>query len=51
MEGGIILRNSQIIVLGVCIAVATIVSSLILSKGFLKVTKFLREQISVKRGA
>lgn len=47
MEGGKMLRNSQIIILGICIAVATIVSSVILSGGFLKVMKFTRQQISV----
>lgn len=51
MEGGRILRNSQIIILGICIAVATIVSSVILSGGFLKVMKFTREQISVTGSA
>ncbi len=51
MEGGKILRNSQIIILGICIAVATIVSSIILSGGFLKVMKFTREQISVTGSA
>ena len=51
MEGGRMLRNSQIIVLGICIAVATIVSSIILSGGFLKVMKFTREQISVTGSA
>ncbi|MDD4980795.1 MAG: SIMPL domain-containing protein [Candidatus Omnitrophica bacterium] len=51
MEGGRILRNSQIIILGICIAVATIVSSMILSKGFLKITKFIREQITVTGSA
>lgn len=51
MEGGRVLRNTQIIILGVCIAAATIVSSIILSKGFLKVTKFLREQITVTGSA
>jgi len=50
MEGGF-LRNSQIIVLGVCIAVATIVSSVILSSGFLKVMKFTKEQIKVTGSA
>ncbi|MDO8535816.1 MAG: SIMPL domain-containing protein [Candidatus Omnitrophota bacterium] len=50
MEGGF-LKNSQIIVLGICIAVATIVSSVILSGGFLKVMKFTREQISVTGSA
>jgi len=51
MEGGRMLRNSQIIILGICIAVATIVSSTILSKGFLKITKFIREQITVTGSA
>jgi len=51
MEGGNFLKNSQIIVLGICIAVATIVSSVILSGGFLKVMKFTREQISVTGSA
>ena len=50
MEGGF-LKNSQIIVLGICIAVATIVSSIILSGGFLKVMKFTREQITVTGSA
>lgn len=45
------MKNSQIIVLGICIAVATIVSSVILSGGFLKVMKFTREQISVTGSA
>ena len=51
MEGGRMLRNSQIIILGICIAVATIASSIILSGGFLKVMKFTREQISVTGSA
>lgn len=51
MEGGKIVRNSQIIILGVCIAVATVASSVILSQGFLKVMKFTREQISVTGSA
>jgi hypothetical protein len=51
MEGGRILRNSQIVILGICIAVATIVSSVILSQGFLKVMKFTREQITVTGSA
>ena len=51
MEGGRILRNSQIIILGICIAAATIISSLILSKGLLKITKFVREQITVTGSA
>lgn len=51
MEGGNFFKNSQIIVLGICIAVATIVSSVILSGGFLKVMKFTREQINVTGSA
>ena len=51
MEGGNFLKNSQIIILGLCIAAATIVSSVILSGGFLKVMKFTREQISVTGSA
>lgn len=51
MEGGKFLRNSQIIILGICIAVATIASSIILSQGFLKITKFVREQITVTGSA
>jgi len=51
MEGGRVLRNSQIIILGICIAAATIISSIILSQGFLKVMKFTREQISVTGSA
>jgi uncharacterized protein len=51
MDGGRILKDSQIIVLGVCIAAATIASSVILSQGFLKVMKFTREQITVTGSA
>ena len=51
MEGGRILRNSQIIILGICIAAATIASSIILSGGFLKVMKFTRENINVTGSA
>jgi len=51
MEGARILRSSQIIILGVCIASATILSSIILSQGFLKITKFVREQITVTGSA
>ena len=51
MEGGRLLRNSQIIILGVCIAAATIISSVILSQGVLKVMKFTREQITVTGSA
>lgn len=51
MEGSRILRNSQIIILGVCIAVATIVASMILSQGFLKVMKFSQQVIQVTGSA
>jgi hypothetical protein len=47
MENGGFLKNSQIIILGICIAAAVIVSSLILSGGALKILKFTREQVSV----
>jgi len=51
MESQKFLRSTQIIILGVCIAAATIASSIILSKGFLKITKFVREQITVTGSA
>lgn len=51
MEGGKILRNLQIIILGICIAAAVIISSVILTGGILKVMKFTREQISVTGSA
>ena len=51
MESGRILRNSQIIILGVCIALATIASSVILSQGFMKLMKFSKEVISVTGSA
>ena len=51
MENGRVLRNSQIIILGVCIAVATIVSSVILSRGFLKVMRFTKEVVTVTGSA
>ncbi len=51
MENSKIFKDSQIIILGVCIAVATIVASLILSGGFLKVMKFWQHTISVKGAA
>ena len=41
------LKNTQIIILGVCIVIATIVSSIIFSKGFLKVIQFKQEMITV----
>jgi len=51
MEGAKFLRNSQIIILGLCLAGATIAASVIFSKGFLNVTKFMREQITVTGSA
>lgn len=51
MESGRILRNSQIIILGVCIAFATVTASVILSQGFLKVMRFTREVITVTGSA
>ena len=51
MEGVKFLRNSQIIVLGICIAVATIFSSVILSQGFLKIMKFAQQVINVTGSA
>ena len=51
METGKSLRDSQIIILGVCIAVATIVASLILSKGFMAVIKFNQQVITVTGSA
>lgn len=44
-------KDSQIIILGICIAVATIAASLILSQGFLKVIKFNQQVISVTGSA
>ena len=51
MEGAKFLKNSQIIILGLCLAGATIAASIIFSKGFLNVTKFMREQITVTGSA
>lgn len=51
MEGVKILRNTQIIILGVCFAVATIVSTVIFSKGLLKIKKFSSEVIRVTGSA
>ncbi|MFC1590279.1 SIMPL domain-containing protein [Candidatus Omnitrophota bacterium] len=51
MEGGRILRNSQIIVLGLCIATATIISTVILSNGLLRMKKFTNEVIDVTGSA
>lgn len=45
------LKNSQIIILGLCIAGATLGASLIFSKAFMNITKFMREQITVTGSA
>ncbi len=51
MESGNVLKSSQIIVLGICIVIATILGSLILSSGALKLMKFTRETITVTGSA
>lgn len=51
MEGLRVLRNTQIIILGLCICLATIVSTVILSKGLLQVKKFSEETIEVTGSA
>jgi len=51
MDGFRVLRNTQVVILGVCIAVATIVASVILSQGFIHVMKMTREQITVTGSA
>ena len=44
-------KDSQIIILGICIAAATIVASIILSQGALKIMKFTKEVINVTGSA
>jgi len=51
MEGMRVLRSTQIIILGICFIVATIVSTLILSQGLLKIKKFSSEVIKVTGSA
>jgi uncharacterized protein len=51
MEGLKVLRNTQVIILGVCIAAATIISTVILSQGLLKIKKFSNEVIAVTGSA
>ena len=51
MESLKVLRSTQIIILGVCIALATIVSTVILSKGLLQIKKFSSEVIDVTGSA
>ncbi|MCK5491754.1 MAG: hypothetical protein KAJ14_01435, partial [Candidatus Omnitrophica bacterium] len=45
------LKNIQIIILGICIAGATIFSTVILSRGLLKIKKFSNEIIKVTGSA
>lgn len=51
MDGGRILRNSQVIILGVCIAAATIIASLILAQASLRVMQMTRQVITVTGAA
>lgn len=51
MENGTFFKNSQIIILGICIAVATIVASVILSQGAFRIMKFNKEVITVTGSA
>lgn len=51
MGGLKVLRSTQIIVLGLCFVVATIVSTMIFSKGLLQIKKFSGEVISVTGSA
>ncbi len=45
------LRDSQIVIFGICVVIATVTASLILSKGFLRVTQFSRQVIAVTGSA
>ena len=51
MEGQKSFKDSQIVILGVCIAVATVTASVILSQGILKVMKFKEQVITVTGSA
>jgi len=51
MEGLKVLKSTQIIILGVCFVIATIASTVILSKGLLQIKKFSNEVISVTGSA
>lgn len=48
---GRIFRDTQIIILGVCIALATLGAAVILSQGFIKIKKFATELITVTGSA
>ena len=51
MEGLKVLRSTQIIILGICFVIATIVSTVIFSKGLLQIKKFSGEVITVTGSA
>jgi hypothetical protein len=51
MEGLKVLRSTQIIILGICFVIATIVSTVILSKGLLQIKKFSSEVVTVTGSA
>ena len=51
MEGLKFLRSTQIIILGICFVIATIASTVILSKGLLQIKKFSSELITVTGSA
>jgi hypothetical protein len=51
MEGLKVLRSIQIIILGICFVIATIASTVILSKGLLQIRKFSSEVIRVTGSA
>lgn len=51
MEGLKVLRSTQIIILGICFVIATIVSTVIFSKGLLQIKKFSGEVIAVTGSA
>ncbi len=51
MEKGKFLKDSQIVVLGICIAVALIAASFILAKGIMTVVKFKEQVVTVTGSA
>lgn len=51
MEGLKVLRSTQIIILGICFVVATIISTVIFSKGLMQIKKFSNEVIDVTGSA
>ncbi|MEM2914283.1 MAG: SIMPL domain-containing protein, partial [Candidatus Bathyarchaeia archaeon] len=51
MESLKVLRSTQIIILGICFVIATIVSTIILSKALLEIKKFSSEVITVTGSA